>query len=44
MNLSGEEYSFYTVVADNKSAVELMGKEQLRELAVALTIFRIFLL
>ena len=37
MNLSDEEYSFYTVVADNKSAVELMGKEQLRELAVVLT-------
>ena len=37
MKLSSEEYAFYTVVADNKSAVELMGKEQLRELAVVLT-------
>ena len=37
MNLSNEEYAFYTAVANNKSARELMGKEQLRELAVALT-------
>lgn len=37
MNLSNEEYAFYTAVAKNKSAYELMGKEQLRELAVALT-------
>ncbi|MDE0518024.1 MAG: type I restriction endonuclease subunit R [Bdellovibrionales bacterium] len=37
MNLSNEEYAFYTAVANNESARELMGKEQLRELAVALT-------
>ena len=37
LNLSNEEYAFYTAVANNKSALELMGKEQLRELAVALT-------
>ena len=37
MKLSGEEYSFYTAVADNNSARELMGKEKLRELAMVLT-------
>ncbi len=37
MKLSDEEYAFYTAVADNKSARELMEKEQLRELAIALT-------
>ena len=37
MNLSNEEYAFYTAVANNESARELMEKEQLRELAVALT-------
>ena len=37
MNLSPKEYAFYTAVANNKSALELMGKEQLRELAVVLT-------
>ena len=37
MNLSQEEYAFYTAVADNKSARELMGQEQLRELEVVLT-------
>ena len=37
MGLSTEEYAFYTAVADNKSAQELMGKDQLRELAVVLT-------
>ena len=37
MNLSNEEYAFYTAVANNGSARELMGKKQLRELAVALT-------
>ena len=37
MRLSEEEYAFYTAVADNKSARELMGKDQLRELAVVLT-------
>ncbi len=35
--LSDFEYAFYTAVADNDSAKELMQKEQLRELAVVLT-------
>ena len=37
LNLSEYEYAFYSAVADNNSAVELMGKEKLRELAVVLT-------
>ena len=37
MNLSNEEYAFYTAIANNESARELMGKAQLRELAIALT-------
>ncbi len=37
MNLSDFEYAFYTAVADNESARELMQKDKLRELAVALT-------
>ncbi len=37
MRLSPEEYAFWTAVADNKSALELMGRAQLRELAIALT-------
>ncbi|MCZ0931739.1 MAG: type I restriction endonuclease subunit R [Oligoflexia bacterium] len=37
MKLSKEEYAFYTAVANNESARELMGKEQLRELAFVLT-------
>ncbi len=36
MGLSEYEYGFYTAVANNKSARELMGKEKLRELAVVL--------
>ena len=36
MGLSEYEYAFYTAIADNKSARELMGKEKLRELAVVL--------
>ena len=36
MGLSNFEYSFYTAIADNKSARELMGKDKLRELAVVL--------
>jgi len=36
MGLSQYEYAFYTAVADNESARELMGKEKLRELAVVL--------
>lgn len=37
MGLETYEYAFYTAVADNKSARELMGKDKLRELAVVLT-------
>ena len=36
MGLSDYEYAFYTAIADNESARELMGKETLRELAVVL--------
>ena len=37
MGLSDFEYAFYTAVADNESARELMQKDKLRELAVVLT-------
>lgn len=37
LGLSEYEYAFYSAVADNESAMELMGKEKLRELAVVLT-------
>jgi type I restriction enzyme R subunit len=37
LGLSDYEYAFYTAVANNESARELMGKEKLRELAVVLT-------
>ncbi len=37
LGLSEYEYAFYSAVADNNSAVELMGKDKLRELAVVLT-------
>ena len=37
MGLTTYEYAFYSAVADNASAKELMGKEKLRELAVVLT-------
>jgi type I restriction enzyme R subunit len=37
LGLSDFEYAFYTAVADNESAKELMGKDKLRELAVILT-------
>lgn len=36
LGLSDYEYAFYTAIADNKSARELMQKEKLRELAVVL--------
>lgn len=36
MGLSEYEYAFYTAIANNKSARELMQKEKLRELAVVL--------
>lgn len=37
LGLTDFEYAFYTAVADNKSAKELMSKDVLRELAVVLT-------
>ena len=37
MGLTDFEYAFYTAVADNESARELMQKDKLRELAVVLT-------
>jgi type I restriction enzyme R subunit len=37
LGLSDFEYAFYTAVADNKSARELMKQDDLRELAVVLT-------
>lgn len=37
LGLSDYEYAFYTAVADNQSARELMEKDKLRELAVILT-------
>jgi type I restriction enzyme R subunit len=37
MGLSDFEYAFYTAVANNESARELMQQDQLRELAVVLT-------
>jgi type I restriction enzyme R subunit len=37
MGLSDYEYAFYTAVANNNSAMEVMGKDKLRELAVVLT-------
>ncbi|HKK43569.1 MAG TPA: type I restriction endonuclease subunit R, partial [Bacteroidales bacterium] len=37
MGLSDFEYAFYTAVASNESARELMQKDKLRELAVVLT-------
>jgi type I restriction enzyme, R subunit len=36
MGLSDYEYAFYTAIANNDSAKELMGKDNLRELAVEL--------
>lgn len=36
LGLTDYEYAFYTAVADNESARELMGKDKLRELAVVL--------
>lgn len=37
LGLSPYEYAFYTAVAENNSAQELIGKAKLRELAVVLT-------
>jgi type I restriction enzyme R subunit len=36
MGLSEYEYAFYTAIANNDSARELMGKNKLRELAIVL--------
>ena len=36
MGLSEYEYAFYTAIANNDSAKELMEKDKLRELAVVL--------
>ena len=36
MGLTEYEYAFYTAVADNQSARDLMGKEKLKELAIVL--------
>ncbi len=36
LGLTEYEYAFYTAIASNNSAMELMGKDKLRELAVAL--------
>ena len=36
LGMSDFEYAFYTAVANNKSARELMGKDKLRELAIVL--------
>lgn len=37
LGLTDFEYAFYTAVSDNDSAVELMQKDKLRELAIVLT-------
>jgi type I restriction enzyme R subunit len=37
MDLTDFEYAFYTAVADNESAKDIMQKDKLRELAVVLT-------
>ena len=36
LGLTEYEYAFYTAIADNKSAREVMGKEKLRELSIVL--------
>lgn len=36
LGLTEYEYAFYTAIASNNSAMELMGKDKLRELSVAL--------
>jgi type I restriction enzyme R subunit len=37
MGLTNYEYAFYSAVSNNDSAQELMGKDKLKELAIALT-------
>ena len=37
LKLTNFEYAFYSAVAENDSAKELMGKDKLRELAIVLT-------
>jgi type I restriction enzyme R subunit len=36
LGLTEYEYGFYTAIAENKSARDVMGKEKLRELAIVL--------
>jgi type I restriction enzyme R subunit len=36
LGLTEYEYAFYTAIADNESAREVMGKEKLKELAIVL--------
>ena len=36
LGLTSQEYAFYTAVANNESAKELMEKDKLRELAIVL--------
>lgn len=40
LGLSEYEFAFYSAVADNNSAMELMGKDKLRELAVVFETIR----
>lgn len=37
LGLTDYEYAFYTAIADNESALDVLGKDKLRELAVVLT-------
>jgi len=37
LGLTDYEYAFYTAIADNDSALDVLGKDKLRELAVVLT-------
>jgi type I restriction enzyme R subunit len=37
LGLQNYEYAFYTAIADNESAYEVLGKDKLRELAIILT-------
>jgi len=37
LGITDYEYAFYTAIADNESALEVLGKDKLRELAVVLT-------
>ena len=37
LKLTDFEYAFYSAVAENDSAIEIMGQDKLRELAIVLT-------